>query len=252
MTSVQTMRKGLLALAIAALAVGCSSTEPRLTAPGMHTAPYDTRYGEVLWAVVPLANESGTTAVDPLAVSDALVNAAEEIRGVRCLPVNRTIEAMRALGMERVSNAGEARELARSLGAEGVLVGTITAWDPYDPPSLGVSLALFPADEPVANGVDPRALSRSTTDETIDIGGDRSPVVVSEHLDARSHGIQVLVREYATGRSETQSALGWRVYLASMDLYTEFAAHELMGRLLTEEWLRLARESGRQANGSPD
>ncbi|MFG0306374.1 MAG: hypothetical protein ACF8Q5_09190 [Phycisphaerales bacterium JB040] len=252
MTSVQTMLRGLGALALVALATGCSGTEPRLTAPGMHTAPYDTRHGEVIWAVVPLANESGTTAVDPLAVSDALVNAAEEIRGVRCLPVNRTIEAMRALGMERVSNAGEARELARALGAEGVLIGTITAWDPYDPPSLGVSLALFPADEPSSNGVDPRALSRSTTDGTIETGGDRSPVVISEHLDARSHGTQVLVRGYATGRSETNSALGWRVYLASMDLYTEFAAHELMGRLLEEEWLRLARESSRQANGSHD
>ena len=40
--------------------------------------------------------------------------------------------------------------------------------------------------------------------------------MISEHLDARSHGTQVLVRAYAAGRSETESALGWRVYLASM------------------------------------
>jgi hypothetical protein len=37
----------------------------------------------------------------------------------------------------------------------------------------------------------------------------------------------------------------WRIYLASMDLYTQFAAHHTVGRLIDEEWLRLARQNAR-------
>jgi len=237
------------------LSLGCASEKPELTAPGIHTAPYDTRNGEVLWALVPLANESGTTVVDPLAVSDAVVAAAQEIRGVRCLPTNRVIEAMRAMGMTQgVRSEAEARALATRLGVEGILVGTITAWDPYDPPTIGLSLAFFPAEASTAADVDPRQLTRAATDSSNANKtnfSSRQPVVISEHLDARSHEVQLRLRQFALGRSDEGSAYGWRVYLASMDLYTNFAAYELVGKLLQEEWLRLARESTRQAVGGP-
>jgi len=237
MTSTQTMLRSpfrvIAPLLAVSLSLGCASEKPELTAPGIHTAPYDQRDGEALWALVPLANESGTTLVDPLAVSDALVAAAQEIRGVRCLPVNRVIETMRAMGMsEGVRSEAEARALAQRLGVEGILVGTITAWDPYDP----------------------RQLTRATTDsgeQTQTNFSSRQPVVISEHLDARSHEVQLRLKQFAQGRSDKGSAYGWRIYLASMDLYTNFAAYELVGKLLQEEWLRLARESTRQAVGGP-
>ncbi|MFT5424203.1 MAG: hypothetical protein ACI89L_001997 [Phycisphaerales bacterium] len=259
MKSTQTMLRGLFRAIAPLLAVtltlGCASNEPALTPPGMLIGPYDTRDGEVLWALVPLANESGTSAVDPLAVSDAVVAAAQEIRGVRCLPVNRVIETMRAMGLTQgVRSEAEARALAKRLGVEGILVGTITAWDPYEPPTIGLSLAFFPATVNSAADIDPRQLTRASTDA----GGQpqtnfssRQPVVISEHLDARSHEVQLRLKQFAQGRSDEGSAYGWRIYLASMDLYTNFAAYELVGKLLQEEWLRLARESTRQAVGGP-
>src|SRR6185436_9665749 len=72
-------RRGAVLFAALVLG-GCAKTE-RLTAPAVTTAPYDTTKGEVLWAVVPLRNESGTSVVNIGNMSDKLVSAAEEVRG---------------------------------------------------------------------------------------------------------------------------------------------------------------------------
>ena len=65
--------------------------------------------------------------------------------------------------------------------------------------------------------------------------------VVSEHLDARDHGVLMAVKGYAQGRSDQNSALAWRIYTASMNLYTQFVAHHTVGRLIDEEWLRMSQ-----------
>ena len=44
------------------------------------------------------------------------------------------------------------------------------------------------------------------------------------------------------------SALAWRRYLASMDLYSEFAAWHTVGHLIDHEWIRLARVQTRVDN----
>src|SRR5882724_8298688 len=74
------MRAHQLFLAFAALCLaGCaSSPDDKLMSPAAIVAPYDTSRGEVLWAVAPLRNESGTSLVNIGAISDKLVNAVEE------------------------------------------------------------------------------------------------------------------------------------------------------------------------------
>jgi hypothetical protein len=44
------------------------------------------------------------------------------------------------------------------------------------------------------------------------------------------------------GRSPNESAIGWRRYLASMDLYSEFASHQVLAELMQAEWLRVGAE----------
>src|SRR5262249_27350631 len=116
---------------------------PELVPPEVLVSPYDTSAGDVLWAVVPLNNESGTSAADALAISDRLVNKITEVEGLAAVPMNRTMAAMRALGMPAVRSASDARYLAEALGADGIIVGTITSYDPYNPPKVGLALALF-------------------------------------------------------------------------------------------------------------
>lgn len=256
MTSAQTMLKSAraLALLLAMLAVGACAPSDELTAPGVLTSPYQTVRGEPLWAVVPLRNESGTSTADTLVISDEIVAAIQQVRGIRCLPLNRTLETLRATDADgAITSPAEALALARALGADGVIVGSITAYDPYDPPVLGLSLALYTLDTPASRAtIDPRALTMAYSDADFgpasNFGTEPGPST-SIHLDGRNHDVQMRLRTFADGRVEAHSAIGWRMYLASMDLYTRFAAHRAVDELLDHEWLRLARERGRADQG---
>lgn len=254
MTSVQTMlARVLLALWAVGTLAACKTSDQRekLTAPSATVAPYDTALREVVWAVLPPRNESGASLVRTDLVGDELVAAVQQIRGVQCIPLNRSIAAARELGLEDgPQSSDDAVRLAEALGVDAVIASSITAYDPYNPPVLGLALALYARpgtmNESSRASLDTSALTRAFTDfgrfDAVRFGGD--PVTtVTEHLDARDHAVMLAVREYASGRSDPTTSMGWRVYLASMDLYTRFAAHHAVGRLIDEEWLRLSRET---------
>jgi len=249
MTSAQTMLALLLSGVLIGL-FGCRTIDPRdrLDIPGLIVAPYDTTQGDVLWAVIPPANESGVSSVREDQIGDHIVATVQGIRGVRCLPINRTLAAMRALGIHQITSTNEAIALANALGVDGIIAGSITAYDPYDPPTLGLALALYSRPGAMKRGpktdLDPRSLSMAYTDfgkfDGSRFAGD--PVnSVSQHLDARDHAVLMDLKRYAQGRSDPNSAMRWRIYTASMDLYTQFVAHHTVGRLIDEEWLRYAR-----------
>jgi hypothetical protein len=252
-------RSATLVLGLATLAGvwGCASStnERQLTAPRMIVAPYDTSRGETLWAVAPLRNESGTSLVDTFQVTEKLVLAIEESRGLRCLPLNRVLETMRAMELSAIRTPSDARMLADALGVDGLIVGSITSYDPYNPPKLGLSIGLFA--RPGAMGTpatgsmsDPRTLASRPREYEPFPGSqvaDRPVTVVSSMLDASNHQVLMDIRTYAQGRHDDRSALGWELYLQSMDRYTQFAAHHVVDRLVQNEWLRLTNEAGAQA-----
>jgi hypothetical protein len=223
--------------------------EERLDAPRTLTSPYDTSAGEVLWAVVPLRNESGTSVTDPLALSDHLVGAIEEVEGIRCVPLDRTLAAMQSLKLRAIQNPAQARSLAQAMGVDGVVVGSVTAYDPYTP-VMGLSLALYarPGATMTARpnpAFNPRELTESPTDQTVtnaDSGYNERPLAVwSGRLDAKNHQTLMDLRIYASGRTRDLSAMGWRRYTASMDLYSQFAMYRGVDGLLQQEWTRVAR-----------
>lgn len=234
--------------------VGCeSSRKDVFVQPQTLSAPaYPGMSGRApVWAVAPLNNESGVSIVDPLEVSDRLARQIHAADGLDAIPLNRTIAAMRALNMAYVGTPADARRLAEALGADAIVVGTMTAWDPYNPPKIGLSLALFARDgspmvappAPTAGPDTPEsyAWELATRDTTVAHGGfsDEPVATASEHLDGASHGVQLLVKTYASGRHDTVSALGWRRYLASMPLFTDFATFRMTERLLEEERRRV-------------
>jgi len=245
-----------LVLAVLLPLFGCESgpRPRRLVPPTVTVAPYSTAGGDLLFAVVPLRNESGVGSVDTMRVGDALVGAVAQVNGLRCLPLNRTVEAMRAEGLASVSTPEEARLLADRLGVDGLLLGSVTAFDPYNPPTLGLSLALLGRTQAMAvpaSGVNTRSLRYQPTEWNYfpdSRFADGPASAVSEHLDARRHDIQMAVRAHATGRDDERYPLGWERYMLSMDLYTEFAAAFAVARLLDAEAARLAR-SERQMSG---
>jgi hypothetical protein len=233
------------ALGLLAILDGCCcEPKERLTAPTTIVAPYDTSRGEALWAVVPLRNESGTSLVNTESISDKLVNAVEEVQGIRCVPLNRTIQAMDALGLATLQNPADARKLAQAMGVDGVLVGSVTAYDPYTP-ELGLAVALYARPGAMAQGqqhpLDTRALAARPTDTNPSLWSrNEGPVaVVSEHLDSKNNQVLMDLKSYAQGRMKGPSALGWKRYTASMDLFSEFAVYHAVDGLMKQEWTRL-------------
>ncbi len=237
-------------LTLAGTLMGCAFIMPScaskpqdpLVMPRVLAAPYAAASGEVTWAVVPLRNESGVATVSGEAMGDKLVAAVEEVRGVRCVPLNRTLLAMRALEMDSVRSPADARKLAEVLGVDGVLVGSITAWDPYTP-VLGLSVALY-ARPGAALGQRPMLGPRDVSTQTTEARGpaslsDGPLALVSEHLDSKNNSILLDVQAFGEGRQNGPSALGWRRYLESMDLYSEFAAYRVVDEIIRSEWIRV-------------
>lgn len=252
---IRTLLPFLTLTVLAAHLAGCGfQRRDTLRPPNRLVAPYDTTGGAVLWAVAPLRNESGTTAVETATIADKLAAAVTEVEGLTCLPFNRTLEAMRELGMRQISSPADARRLAQKLGVDGLLVGTVTAYDPYQP-ALGLSIALFARPGVMTSAqptADPRSLSISATESrgspAAQTGFADAPiVVVSEHLDGKSHAVLMDVRNFADGRHDPASALGWRRYTASMPHFEEFGAHHVVGKLMEREWARVTRPTARGA-----
>jgi hypothetical protein len=248
MTTVQNMLARGMLLAASSVGVvatlgGCAASGDELVAPAVLESPFDASRGEVLLAVAPPVNESGVSTLDVLTMGDELVAAFSEARGLAAVPMNRTLAAMAAKGLPAVRTPMEAKILADALGVDGVVVSSVTAYDPYDPPTLGLALALFMRDGERAASLDPKALSGAYTDQpsrsrtTFD---ERPVVTVVEHLDASNHEVLLGLKEYATGRHDPKSALTWRRYTASMELYTQFAAYYTVRRLLEKEHDRRA------------
>lgn len=232
-------------LAVACLAMsGCRS--PSLTPPNVLVSPYDSARGEALWAVAPLANESGTTILELDAISDAVVRACQQIEGIRCLPLNRVLAEMRGLGLQSIGTPEEAAALASRLGVNGLIIGTVSDYNPYEPPTIGISLVLETGESFVnPGGLDLEGLRGGVTGGNAGATSryvEQPAASISVVFDGRNHGTQMELRRFASGRHDPGSARGWRTYLSSMPLFTEFAAHAAVGRLLDEERLRLARQ----------
>ncbi len=235
--------------------MGCASAnKDQLYEPLVLVRPGPLGGGDQLWAVVPLRNESGTSLGDPLRMADQLSASITEVTGLRSKPVNSVIDAMRTLDIEVIDNPEQARLLAQALGVDGLILGTITAYDPYDPPTIGISLALFDrtGQDTTGGPLDPKVLSTQPNAYSYFPRTTRDSVPASSvalHLDGRNHAVLLRMQQFAAGRHDHRGAYGWRRYLASMDLYERFAAHVAIGDLLEGERLRLGYAAAEETEG---
>ena len=225
------------------LAVGCQYRGPK-TRQAL-AAPYGERQ---VWAVAPLRNESGSLHADGLKAADKLAQRLETVIGVDTLPVNRVLEAMRALEMSKVSTADDVARLRGVLACDALVLGTITAYDPYDPPKLGMAIELyFNPDRQTAQAIDLRKLISAPVGQAVDpallMRPDPPVSVVSGFYDATDPGVHEQLVAYAHQRDnavDDDPARGWRRYQIDMDLYTEFVTYLVSRQLLRVEQQRLA------------
>jgi hypothetical protein len=249
MTSVQLKNRrtplSVLALILTAALGACTTT--RLEEPNVLRTPYDSTQ---VWAVAPFENESGVSVADGTKLADAFIAQVEQVDGLETLPLNRTIAAMNALGLQSIRTPAEARTLLNTLGADGLVVGTITAWDPYPPLNLGAAVALFTRDQAPQIG-SPRELTLNPRGEAM-IDDDQSSVTTASGIfDASNHRTLTWLQDFARGRHVPDSAFGPEIYKSSMSLYTEFVSYALIHDLLVRESTKVAAASPPPASPGP-
>ena len=228
----------LLCALIAIALCGCAGPE-KLQQPAALTSPYERTQ---LWAVAPLANESGVSIVNSDRIADLFAEQAEQVHGINAVPVNRVILAMRKLDMQTVATPRHAFDLMNALGVDGLIVGTMTAYDPYQPLKLGAAIQLYRRErQHHASDIDPVELTRAPTERALPgmLSSDLPAAQASGIFDAANHATLAQLEEFAAGRTEPQSAYGKRIYLVNMEMYTQFVAYRLMHDLLQQERIRL-------------
>ena len=231
MTSEQAMRTVVVLLCTMAIAA-CRGPDPiRSPYPTVHT-----------WAVAPLRNESGSLAADGFTLADTVARRLEAVQGMHVLPVNRTIQGMQAGDIPEVTTPNQAQRLLETIGADGLVVGTISAYDPYDPPKLGLALELY-VNPKVDRGdaLDVRRLVRTPTGDAVTSPGTRlkQPVsLISGFFDAADAAVHEQLKHYAIQRKRATEQ-SWRTYRISMDLYTEFVTDLMCRRLMQAEAQRV-------------
>ncbi|MFO0827994.1 MAG: hypothetical protein U0572_07565 [Phycisphaerales bacterium] len=181
------------------------------------------------------------SAVDTAALADRFAVEIDNVEGLSCLPVNRTLAALHAAGLPAVHTEAEAQQIIRLLGVDALMVGTVTAWDPYRPFQLGVAVQLVQAQTTRVAAADVNELTLATGDQksAATQPADDGPLQVSKVYDANNHDTLTKLADYAAGRNVIKSGLRANVYTSSMDSYSRFCAYDTVRSLLEIEAARL-------------
>jgi hypothetical protein len=226
---------GAAILAIAMIAVVGCDTQPKLVPPSTLSSPWPTSQ---TWAVVPFANESGVSIVDTFAIADSFQAEIDGVEGISCLPVNRTVAGMRAANLRSLQSEADVQLLMETLGVDGLVVGTVTAYDPYRPLQLGIAAQVYTGTrppEPTSPNLE--SMTMATTDappatETAESGPSSQ---YSRVYDASNHDVLALLASYASGRVDPKSGAGAAVYTLTMSSYQRFVAYDVTRQLLMNE-----------------
>lgn len=242
MTSEQAMRVSLLAALTAMLSGGCEMFD-RYKPIDPLVAPYSTRR---VWAVAPLTNESGSLQADGVRTADQLSRQLANAGNLDVMPLNRVLLAMDALKLTAIRTPAEAIKLMGTLGVDGLLVGSISAYDPYDPPKLGLVIDLYTSAKLEArDAIDARRLTYAGTENPPNSTDQPRPIKqpvtsVTFVLDAADPTTREQIQRYGQDRSaDEKDKRSWRRYRISMDLFTEFASYVACWRLMQAEKQRI-------------
>jgi hypothetical protein len=174
-------------------------------------------------AVAPTINLSGSRDFDPLAVSDAVFGELQQVPGLNVIPLNRVLLAMRQLNIRTIDDPVQAQRIAQDLGAQGLVVPAVTAFDPYNPPQMGMILQMYTPPGAGGGPVQKQPASQA-----------------NGMFNATNQSVLRELQEFARGRTPMDSALQDEKYLMDSDLYVRFVSHAMVRRLMEVERQRLA------------
>lgn len=245
------------ALVTALLAVGGCSETPPVREYGRESRVVLSTLRPHVWAVAPAVNLSGQPSVDPLLQADLVFQQLQQVEGLTVIPVDRVVEAMAGLRLAELRSAEQAIRVCEMLGADALLIPTVTAWDPYDPPKMGATLSLFvlPGRLGPEASVDPRALARRATPLSDEASGStptRRPdgfFQASGMFDAAHGSVREALLLHAYGRTDPLGPYGTREFLVSSDRYASFVYRQLTLRLMDQVFFPQPSENGLSSSG---
>jgi hypothetical protein len=196
---------------------GCELKKPPPTLEYTLHSPYATVR---TFAIGPTANLSPSRDFDGLSVSDAIFEQCQSVDRLNVIPVNKTLAAMQILQMRSINSPEAAERLANFLNADAVIVPAVTAYDPYTPPTVGMTLQLYAGTN----------MPNPTHDQPV--------TQVAAIFNANNQTTLRELSNFVKGRTDYDSALQEKRYLADADSYMKFVANAMVRRLLDAEGQR--------------
>lgn len=123
------------------LAAGCTAW-PRATHPPRLHNPFP-QLQRV--AVLPFFNQSEEPTVDGLKVAEAYQTELQKIRGFQVMPVGVVDQYLRD-SRTVLDETTDFQQLAGDLGVDVLVVGSVTDFDPYTPPRMGLAVDWYAAN----------------------------------------------------------------------------------------------------------
>jgi len=186
-------------------------------------------------AVAPAVNLSGSAGFDPDHFADLMASELSFADGIQVVPVSRVLVVLAAQEEAGIESPEHALQVARLLGVDAVLVFAVTEYDPYDPPSIGITAQLYGQRPEQGFGrMDPVALSRRPRPAASAAEAPPSRLLAQTQrvFDASHASIVEDVREFARGRGGSQSPYGWREYVVNQREYMRFCCYATIRALL--------------------
>ncbi len=130
-----------LAIMVLLCQSGCTLFPQRLDRPEIHNPFPQLRK----IAVVPFFNQSDFPRINGADVADSYRHQLQQIRGFEVLPIG-VVDNYLAKRPIPVDQAPDFQQMARDLGVDAVVVGSITDFDPYYPPRMGLAVRWYAAN----------------------------------------------------------------------------------------------------------
>jgi hypothetical protein len=231
-------RRGLIVLLFVSLIVaGCHEKPPPPYGSEHQLSWWGPR--QQVWAIAPAVNLSGEEHVDPLLQADLLYQQLQAVSGITVIPVNRVAEVYASLRIEKVESEEQAAIVCDLLGADGLIVPSVTMYDPYDPPKFGVALQLFTPHGILSRqaSIDVHELTRQATpgpNDAMPSPTHGNFIQVVGMFDSANGSVRQAVLDYAKGRNDPTGPLGSKEYFVNMDRYCGFVYCSLIEELINQ------------------
>lgn len=213
---------------------GCTASEKRVD-PFFVRNPF---LGPMTIAVAPAINLSGSIEFDRNRFADLMAVELSYADGITVIPVSRVLGVLSVQGRDAVESPTHAGTLAQSLGADAILVFAVTRYDPYDPPSIGLTAQLYAARTPpglgaTAQGEVPSPQPGSAGNQR----GDSAPLLAQSSAvhDAAHAAVAADIAEFAQNRNADNSPYGWRKFVVSQQGFMQYCCYATIRSLLGGE-----------------